>query len=62
MAIPEFIEVDLAGLDIGASVHISHVSLPANTRPTITDRDFTIATIAGSSASRSEDDKAEPAA
>ncbi len=62
MAIPEFIEVDLAGLDIGASVHISHVKLPANTRPTITDRDFTIATIAGSSASRSEDDKAEPAA
>jgi large subunit ribosomal protein L25 len=63
MAIPEFIEVDLAGLEIGASVHISHVTLPANTRPTITDRDFTIATIAGSSASKSEEEKpAEPAA
>jgi large subunit ribosomal protein L25 len=46
-AIPEFIEVDLAGLDIGDSVHISHVTLPAGTSPTITDRDFTIATIAG---------------
>lgn len=64
MAIPEFIEVDLAGLEIGASVHISSVTLPANTRPTITDRDFTIATIAGSSASRSEGEEkpAEPAA
>jgi large subunit ribosomal protein L25 len=46
-AIPEFIEIDLAGLDIGDSVHISHVTLPPGTTPTIADRDFTIATIAG---------------
>ncbi len=46
-AIPEFIEVDLAGLDIGDSVHISHVKLPEGVTPTIADRDFTIATIAG---------------
>jgi large subunit ribosomal protein L25 len=45
--IPEFIEVDLAGLDIGDSVHISHVTLPEGATPTISDRDFTIATIAG---------------
>lgn len=45
-AIPEFIEVDLAGTDIGDSLHISAVKLPENVKPTITDRDFTIATIA----------------
>jgi large subunit ribosomal protein L25 len=46
-AIPEFIEVNLEGLEIGASVHISAVKLPEGVRPTIKDRDFTIATIAG---------------
>ena len=44
-AIPEEIVVDLAGVDIGESIHISHVRLPANVRPTITDRDFTVASI-----------------
>tara|TARA_Y100000590_G_scaffold192428_1_gene218740 strand:+ start:1801 stop:2580 length:780 start_codon:yes stop_codon:yes gene_type:complete len=44
--IPENIEVDLTGLDIGASVKISSVKLPENTKPTITDRDFVVATIA----------------
>ncbi|QLF70962.1 50S ribosomal protein L25/general stress protein Ctc [Peteryoungia desertarenae] len=43
--IPEFITVDLAGHKIGASLHISHVKLPAGVTPVITDRDFTIATI-----------------
>ena len=46
-AIPESIDVDLAGLDIGDSLHISAITLPAGAVPTITDRDFTIATIAG---------------
>ncbi|MGH6720040.1 MAG: 50S ribosomal protein L25/general stress protein Ctc [Alphaproteobacteria bacterium] len=45
-AIPETIVVDLTGLDIGASVHISHITLPEGARPTITGRDFTVATIA----------------
>jgi len=45
-AIPEEIIVDLAGLNIGDSVHISMVSLPADVSPVIDDRDFTIATIA----------------
>ncbi len=44
--IPEKITVDLAGVDLNGSVHISHVDLPANVTPTITDRDFTIATVA----------------
>lgn len=45
-AIPESITIDLAGLDIGDGVHISAVTLPEGVEPTITDRDFTIATIA----------------
>jgi large subunit ribosomal protein L25 len=45
-SIPQQIEIDLAKADIGDSLHISQVSLPANVHPTITDRDFTIATIA----------------
>ncbi|AXS41454.1 50S ribosomal protein L25/general stress protein Ctc [Breoghania sp. L-A4] len=44
--IPESIDIDLTGLDIGDSVHISSVKLPDGVTPTITDRDFTIATIA----------------
>jgi ribosomal protein L25, Ctc-form len=49
-AIPEFITVDLTGTDIGDSIHISAVKLPEGVRPVIQDRDFTIATIAGSAA------------
>src|SRR5262249_28514818 len=45
--IPEEIVVDLTGLDIGHSVHISNVTLPEGARPVIRDRDFTIATVAG---------------
>ena len=44
--IPEKIEVDLTGLDIGDSVHIGGIKLPEEVTPTITDRDFTIASIA----------------
>ncbi|MDD9913995.1 MAG: 50S ribosomal protein L25/general stress protein Ctc, partial [Rhodospirillaceae bacterium] len=44
--IPQEVDVDLAGTDIGDSVHFSQVSLPEGVEPTISDRDFTIATIA----------------
>ena len=44
--IPDRLTVDLTGLEINDSVHISAVMLPAEARPTISDRDFTIATIA----------------
>jgi large subunit ribosomal protein L25 len=47
--IPEQIEISLAGLDIGDSLHISAVTLPKGTESAITDRDFTIATIVPSS-------------
>ena len=53
-AIPDFITVDLAGTDIGDSIHISAVKLPAGVKPVISDRDFTIATVAGSSAMKPE--------
>jgi len=46
-SIPEAIEADVAGLDIGDSIHISDIKLPADVELTITDRDFTVATIAG---------------
>jgi large subunit ribosomal protein L25 len=48
-AIPSEIEVDLAGHDIGDSIHISEVTLPDGVTPVIDDRDFTIATIAAPS-------------
>ena len=44
--IPNEIIVDLAGTDIGTSIKISSVKLEGNVLPTITDRDFVIATVA----------------
>ncbi len=49
-AIPDHFEVDLTGLEIGDSVHISAIALPKDVRPTIIGRDFTVATIVGRSA------------
>lgn len=55
--IPPFFEIDLTGTQIGTSIHISAVKMPDGVTPTIRDRDFTIATIAG----RLKDDDAEAA-
>jgi large subunit ribosomal protein L25 len=49
-AIPDHFEVDLTGLEIGDSVHISAITLPTGVRPTITERNFTVATIVGRTA------------
>ncbi len=57
--IPEFIELDLAEAEIGASLNISDVQLPEGITPTITDRDFTIATIAAPAGLDEEDDADE---
>jgi large subunit ribosomal protein L25 len=46
-AIPDHFEVNLEGLEIGRSVHISAVKLPEGVKPTILNRDFTVCTIAG---------------
>ncbi|MBX9739794.1 MAG: 50S ribosomal protein L25/general stress protein Ctc [Beijerinckiaceae bacterium] len=43
--IPEAVTADLAELEIADSLHISAIKLPEGCKPTITDRDFTIATI-----------------
>ena len=53
-AIPEKIVVDLEGLNVGDSIHISSISLPDRCTPTITDRDFTVATIAAPRGGMSE--------
>jgi len=44
--IPDEIVVDLTGTDIGTSIKISSIKLPDNVLPTITDRDFVVATVA----------------
>ena len=49
-SIPDHFDVDLTGLEIGDSVHISAIKLPEGVRPTIADRDFTVATIVGRAA------------
>jgi large subunit ribosomal protein L25 len=54
-SIPEAIELDLTGVETGDSLHISAVKLPEGVKPTITDRDFTIATIAAPSGLKSQD-------
>ena len=48
--IPESLEADVSALEIGDNVKISDITLPGDAEPTITDRDFTIATIAGRTA------------
>jgi large subunit ribosomal protein L25 len=52
--LPDYIEVDLTGYEINDSIHISQVQVPEGARPTIEDRDFTIATIAAPSAVKAE--------
>jgi len=44
--IPEAIVIDLLPYQIGDSIHISMVTIPGGAKPAITDRDFTIATVA----------------
>lgn len=60
-AIPESITGDLATFDIGDSIHISAFQLPPNCKPTITNRDFTVATIT-MTGGMDADDVAEEAA
>ena len=59
--IPEQIEISLAGLDIGDSIHISALQLPKGSESAITDRDFTIATVVAPSAMKSEEGDTETA-
>ncbi|MAS04544.1 MAG: 50S ribosomal protein L25/general stress protein Ctc [Ahrensia sp.] len=61
-AIPEYFTADLAGLELGDAIKISSITLPENVHPTITDRDFTIATIAAPAGLKSEESEAEETA
>jgi len=54
-SIPDNIEVDISAMEIGDAVHISEVTLPEGVKPSITDRDFTIATVVASRAAIEED-------
>lgn len=60
-SIPEKIIVDLSEAKIGDSIHISAVDLPEGVTPTITDRDFTIATLQspGGGVKNEEDEEVE---
>jgi large subunit ribosomal protein L25 len=60
-AIPDSITIDLEGTEIGDVIHISSVKLPKGITPLIADRDFTVATVAGSAAAKSEADGEEAA-
>ena len=56
--IPDEIEIDVTGTEIGDSIHISAVKLPKGSSSAITDRDFTIATIVAPSALKTSDGEA----
>lgn len=56
-AIPDYVEVDVTGFEIGDSIHIGLVKLPPKVTPVI-ERNFTVATIAAPSILKSQDQEA----
>ena len=58
--IPDELHIDLTGLDIGDSIHISQVSLPKGAKAAIEDRDFTVATVVAPSAMKAEEEETAP--
>jgi large subunit ribosomal protein L25 len=68
--IPEKLEFDLTNSEIGDAVKISNINLPEGVKPTISDRDFVVATLAPptveveakteeADADKADDDKAD---
>ncbi len=57
--IPSEITVDVTGKEVGDSIHISEVTLPAGSESAITDRDFTIATLVAPSALKKSETEGE---
>ena len=43
--IPDKLQFDLINSEIGDSIKISNINLPEGVKPTITDRDFVVATL-----------------
>ena len=60
-SIPKELVVDLEDLDIGSSIKISYIKLPENVIPTITDRDFVVATVAAPTVVKEPEKPAEAA-
>jgi large subunit ribosomal protein L25 len=58
-SIPESIDIDLTNFELNDSIHISAFTLPEGCRPVITDRDFTVATIATPAGFKEEGEEAE---
>ena len=61
-AIPEKITIDLDGVKVGDSIHISAIELPEGVTPTITDRDFTVATLQSPGGGVKNEDEEDDAA
>ncbi len=61
-AIPNAFTIDLGTVNIGTSIHISAVPLPEGVTPTITGRDFTVATLVGKGGKQAAEEAAEDAA
>ena len=57
--IPDEIEVDVTGKEVGDSIHISEIKLPQGSESAITDRDFTIATLVAPSALKKSETEEE---
>lgn len=58
--IPDEIHIDLTGLEIGDTLHISQVKLPKGAKVANEDEDFTVATIVAPSAMKAEEEEAAP--
>ena len=57
--IPSELTISLKGLEVGAAIHISDVTLPKGAKPAIDDRDFAIATIVPPTVPTAADDAAD---
>jgi large subunit ribosomal protein L25 len=60
--IPQQVVVDISGLDIGGSIHISQVELPQGATPTSREANFTVVTIGAPSGLKAELEAAAQAA
>ncbi len=57
-AIPQSVEVDLTGLEIGGSIHIHAVKLPDNAQLAVRERDFTVVSIGAPTGLKAEQQEA----
>ncbi|EGD58823.1 50S ribosomal protein L25/general stress protein Ctc [Novosphingobium nitrogenifigens DSM 19370] len=58
-SIPDDITVDVTGLEVGASIHLKDIAIPAGVKVVTHEADATIATIVAPSALKSEEGAAE---